>query len=193
MKIYKNLFINMVRAENLRTAWDEFKKGKRKKIDVQIFERDIENNLFKLHQDLIHKKYQHGKYTDFYIHDPKLRHIHKAEVRDRVVHHTLFQCLYSIFEPTFIPDSYSARLDKGTHKAVERLKVFTRKVQQSYGGCFILKCDIKKFFASIDHEILFNIIARRIKDSDVLWLIRLIIESFSIERERERRVRLLEI
>lgn len=171
----------MVSMESLLIAWDEFKKGKREKTDVQIFERHLEDNLFRLHRDLIHKRYKHSEYTGFYVRDPKVRHIHKAQVRDRIVHHAIFQCLGSIFEPTFIPDSYSARIEKGTHKAVNRLKTFVRKVNQTHGYCFVLKCDIKKFFFSLDHQILFNIISKRVKDSDALHLLKTILESFKSE------------
>lgn len=181
MKIFRNLFADMVSMESLLMAWDGFKKGKRNKIDVQIFEQRLEDNLFRLHRDLFHKQYQHGDYTAFYIRDPKIRRVHKAEVRDRIVHHMIFQTLNPIFEPTFIPDSYSARVKRGAHRGTKRLSVLARKVEQTNGKCFVLKCDIKKFFHTLDHEILFNIISKRIKDPDVLWLLRIIIESFSSE------------
>jgi retron-type reverse transcriptase len=181
MKVYKNLFSNMVSMESLLNAWDEFKKGKRNKLDVQEFEFQLEDNLFRLHRDLINKRYGHGQYKGFYIRDPKIRRIHKAQVRDRIVHHTISQHLNPIFEPTFIADSYSCRKNKGTHRGIKRLEVFARKVYQTYGHCFVLKCDIKKFFPTLNHRILLDIISRRIKDQDVLWLIKTIVESFYSE------------
>lgn len=181
MKIYRDLFAKIISVENLFGAWDDFRKGKRDKLDVQMFERNLEDNLFELRHDLVEKRYTHGAYTAFYVRDPKVRLIHKAEVRDRVVHHALYRCLNPIFEPTFVADSYSARLEKGTHKGIDRLKIFTRKVGQTHGQCFILKCDIKKFFASIDHKILLQLFNRRIKDPDVLWLVKRIVDSFSSE------------
>src|SRR3989338_11580161 len=179
MKIFRNLFADMVSMENLLTAWDEFKKGKREKLDVQIFEQYLEDNLFRLHRDLLSKQYRHGRYTGFYIRDPKVRKIHKAEVPDRVIHHLIFQSLNPIFEPTFIPDSYSARVNRGAHRVVERLLIFARKTYQTHGRCFILKCDIKKFFPTLDHKILLNIIGQRRKDPGALWLIHEIVASFS--------------
>ncbi len=164
--------------DNLLLAWDEFKKGKRNKSDVQQFELNLEDNLFELHQDLKSKKYKHCKYIGFYINDPKKRHIHKAEVKDRIVHHAIHRILYPIFNPTFIFDSYSSRKDKGTHKAVIKLNKMLRKVSQTYGNCFVLKCDIKKFFPTIDHEVLVKIISKKILDKNALWLIRKIIKSF---------------
>lgn len=181
MKIYKNLFKDMISMESLLDAWDEFKKEKRNKLDVQEFEFRLEDNLFQLHRDLRNKKYRHGEYKGFYIRDPKVRRIHKAEVRDRIVHHIIFRQLNPIFEPTFISDSFSCRKEKGTHKAVKRLEVFARKVYQTFGRCFVLKCDIKKFFPTLKHKILLNIIGQRIKDENALWLLKIVIESFVSE------------
>jgi len=144
-----------------------------------IFERNLEDNLFALSCELKNKTYHHSEYSLFFINDPKHRRIHKATVRDRVVHHAVYRILYPIFDPSLIFDSYSCRLDKGTHKAVKRLTDFTRKVSHNHTRpCFVLKCDIKKFFASVDHSILLEIIRRRIKDKDVIWLIGEIIASF---------------
>ena len=181
----------MVSLESVFSAWDAFKKDKRKKADVQMFEQRVEDNLFKLHADLASHSYVHAPYHAFFIRDPKVREIHKATVRDRIVHHVVYQKLNPIFEKTFIADSYSSRKLKGTHKGVVRMEIFTRKVSQAYGQCFVLKCDIKKFFASIDHDILFSILEKKVKDTDVLGLLRSIIQSFPSaaslrERERER-------
>ena len=169
----------MVSLENLLIAWDEFKIGKRNKKDVQIFEYNLEDNLFKMQQNLINKTYQHSPYSEFFIRDPKLRHIHKATVQDRIIHHLIHQTINPAFEPAFIFDSYSCRKEKGTHKAIKRLENFARKVFQTHKKCFVLKCDIKKFFENIEHKILFQIIRETIKDEDVLWLIREIINSFN--------------
>ena len=171
----------MISMESLLEAWDEFKKEKRKKLDVQEFEFRLEDNLFQLHRDLKNKKYRHGEYEGFFIRDPKIRKIHKAKVRDRIVHHIIFKHLNPIFEPTFISDSYSCRKGKGTHRGVKRLEVFARKVYQTFGNCFILKCDIKKFFPSLNHKILLDIIDKRIKDKDVLRLLKTVVDSFASE------------
>lgn len=181
MKVYKNIFEKTALLESLLDAWLEFKKGKTNKFDVQLFERNLEKNLFSLHRKLVSKKYNHNAYSAFYIRDPKVRQIHKAVVEDRIVHHLLFQILNPIFESTFIPASYSCRKEKGTHKAVNHLARSARKVFQSHGKCFILKCDIKKFFHTIDHELLLKIIGEKIKDTDAMWLIRNVVESFSSE------------
>lgn len=161
-------------------SWKEFKKGKSKKYDVKQFEQSSKNNILNLHKELKSKTYRHSKYDSFYIQDPKLRHIHKATVKDRVLHHAIFKILYPIFDKTFIFDSYSCRNNKGTHRAVNRLNQFARKVSRNNTrNCFILKCDIKKFFDSIDQDVLINLIQARVKNYNVIWLIEIVLKSFS--------------
>jgi len=162
-------------------SWKEFKKGKIKKADVKHFQKDLIKNLLNLYYELKSKTYEHLTYHSFYIQDPKLRYIHKATVKDRVLHHAIFRILYPLFDKTFIFDSYSCRISKGTHRAVNRLNQFTRKVSQNYREpCFILKCDIRKFFDSIDHTILIQLIKKKIKEENVIWLIDKIIESHCV-------------
>ncbi|MFH1111902.1 MAG: reverse transcriptase/maturase family protein [Patescibacteria group bacterium] len=179
MKIYKNLFNKIISLANLFSAWDKFKHDKQQKRDVQKFSWQLEQNIFQLHHDLKYHMYKHQPYTSFYINDPKQRHIHKASVRDRVLHHAVFSILNPLFEETFISHSFSCRIDKGTHAGVDALESIMRAVSKNYTvPCFALKCDVQKFFASVDHYILINIISKRIKDDNVMWLLKIIIESF---------------
>lgn len=169
----------MISLENLFLAWQEFKKGKIRKPDVQEFEYNLEDNIFELHEKLKTKAYQHSYYTSFYVYDPKLRKINKACVKDRVLHHAVFRVLYPIFDPIFIFDSYSCRIGKGTHRAVNRLQSFARKVSENNTrNCFISKCDIKKFFDSVSQDVLISLIESKIKDPAAIWLIGKIIKSF---------------
>lgn len=150
-----------------------------KKPDVQTFARRLEDNIFRLHEALSRKTYQHSGYEAFWVHDPKQRHIHKAPIVDRVVHHLLYTYLYELFDPTFICDSYACRKGKGTHKAVDRLEDLVRKVSKNYSRpCWVLHGDIEQFFASVDHEILFSLLKRRMDDPDILWLLWQVIDSF---------------
>jgi retron-type reverse transcriptase len=166
--------------ENLFLAWNEFKRGKRKKLDVQHFEFNLEDNLFRLHQELKSKIYTHSQYIAFNVSDPKLRRIHKATVRDRVLHHAIFRILYSVFDKSFIFDSYSCRINKGTHRGIKKFEEFSRKARKNNKRrIFALKCDIRKFFDSVDQEILLNLIKRKIQDQNVIWLVEKIIRSFS--------------
>ncbi|MFH1769682.1 MAG: reverse transcriptase domain-containing protein [Parcubacteria group bacterium] len=176
------LFDEVCSFDNLLSAWKEFRRGKRRKRDVREFEFSLEDNLFRLYCELRAKTYQHSKYTPFYITDPKLRHIHKACVRDRIVHQALFRVLYLIFDRDFIFDSYSCRIGKGTHRAVRRLKQFCNKISGNDSeNVFALKCDIKKYFDSINHCILLEIIKRRVKCPDTMKLIHAILSSFGEE------------
>ena len=195
MKIYTNLFNKIIHPIPLFKAWEEFKCGKGMKPDVIGFEKNLEANIFALYRDLKNKTYQHGNYYGFFVYDPKLRHIHKATVRDRILHHALFRVLDRIFEPTFIPSSFSCRIGKGTHKGVKKVAEMLREVSKNNTRpCFALKCDVRKFFDSIDHKILLEILAKRIIDTDTVWLLKEVISSYperirerERERERERR------
>ncbi len=180
MKIYKNIFDEIISTENLFLAWDKFKNGKKNKKDVRLFEWNLEENIFKLNRELKNKTYKHGAYHSFNISDPKPRNIHKAQVRDRILHHAVFRILNPIFEPGFISASFSCREGYGTHKGVQYLQNTLRKATQNGRvSCFALKCDIKKFFDTIDHDILLGILKKRIKDGDTIWLLKQIISSFS--------------
>ena len=190
MKTYDNLFAEVAQPEALFLAWEEFRKGKTMKPDVQLFERELEQHIFTLHRELVAEGYRHGPYQGFHIADPKPRHIHKACVRDRVVHHAVFTVLSRIFEPTFIGSSYSCRKGKGTHRGVAAVQRMIRRVSRNgTRPCYALKCDIKKFFDSVDHNILLGILQRRISDERFHRLLTAIVESYSSnlrERERER-------
>ena len=117
---------------------------------MQEFGRDLMRNVLALHRDLATDAYRHGGYHHFKIADPKPRDIHKASVRDRLVHHALYRQLYPFFDTTFITDSYSCRREKGTHRAMNRFREFAYQVSKNdTRTCWVLKCDIRKFFASI--------------------------------------------
>ena len=170
---------DIISVENLLSAWQEFIRGKRNKPDVQAFQLRLMDNILELHRDLKGGEYRHGPYHAFKINDPKPRDIHKASVRDRLVHHAIYRILYPFFDRTFIADSYSCREGKGTHRAFNRFRSFSYQVSKNHTrNCWVLKCDIKKFFASIDHHILFAILARYITDERMQTLLVEIVRSF---------------
>lgn len=137
-------------------------------------------NVLELHHELSTRTYRHGGYRHFKISDPKPRDIHKASVRDRLVHHALYRQLYPFFDRTFSADSYSCRIGKGMHKAMNRFRAFARKVSQNdTRTCWVLKCDIRKFFASIDQQILLSIVQRYVPDAHTVALISNIISGFN--------------
>lgn len=181
-KPFHNTYDSIISLENLLLSWQEFLKGKRKRKDVAQFSLCFMDNILKLHEDLVNKTYKHGLYYAFKINDPKPRNIHKATVRDRIIHHAIYRILYPYFDKKFIFDSYSCRNNKGTHKALNRFKNLAGKVSQNHiKTVWILKGDIRKFFANIDHQLLKNILRRHIIDKDILWLLGRVIGSFNTD------------
>lgn len=175
---------DIISIENLLEAWKEFVNGKKNRKDVQEFQRDLMTNIISLHSELKNKTYAHSPYEAFNISDPKPRNIHKATVRDRLLHHAIYRILYPYFDKKFIHDSYSCRNMKGVHKALEQFKLYSHKASKNHRKTvWVLKCDIKKFFASIDHEILIRILDREIEDKDIVCLLREIINSFHSTEE----------
>ena len=183
MKIQlRHSFEDIISTENFLEAWKEFIKGKRQRKDVREFGLNLIDNILELHSDLVNHIYKHGGYQAFNISDPKPRNIHKATVCDRLLHRAIYRVLYPFFDRIFIADSFSCRIEKGTHKAIERFRYFSNKASKNNTRtCWVLKCDIRKFFASIDHNILKKILAEHITDKSVLWLLARVIDSFHTE------------
>jgi len=183
MKIQlSHTFKDIIKLENLFSAWQEFIVGKKNKKDVLQFSRHLVDNIVSLHNDLASGRYCHGGYEDFYINDPKCRHIHKASVRNRLLHHAIYRLLYPFFDKTFIPDSFSCRKNKGVHKALNRFRtMFYQVSRNNRRTCWVLKCDIKKFFDSIDHRILLNVLQEYIPHKDIICLLENVVESYSSE------------
>ncbi len=182
--MFSHKYKDIISVENLLSTWERFLRGKRAKKDVIIFQSKLSDNILSLQKDLEQRSYVHGEYSAFNVSDPKPRNIHKATVRDRLLHHLIYKELYWYFDARFIHDSYSCRKDKGTHKALDRFGDFARSVSRNNTRtCYILKCDIRKFFASIDHEILYSILKRHIEDPEMHWLIGQVVSSFHTTRE----------
>ena len=171
MKRFSNLWHRIIDFENLLLAARKAQKGKRFRDNVLAFNYNLEKELVQLQAELESKSYSPGSYRTFHIQDPKPRLISAAPYRDRVVHHALCQIIIPIFEKSFIGDSYANRVGLGTHRALRRFTDFARSSR------YILQCDIKKYFPSIDHKILKQLIRRKIKCPDTLWLIEILIDS----------------
>lgn len=171
MKTYKHLYSQLCSFENLHAAYLAAKRGKSRKAPVASFMRRREAELFALQNELLSKTYLPGVYHSFYIHDPKKRLISAAPFRDRVVHHALCNIIEPIYERKFVQESYANRIGKGTHKALDRAQMFARRYP------YVLQCDVKQFFPSIDHAILYQILSCHLADENVLWLIERILHS----------------
>jgi len=169
MKRHKGLYPQVWSFQNLLRAAEAAQRGKRYRGDVADFHVNLEGELLRLQEELATKTYCPGPYRTFTITDPKERLISAAPYRDRVVHHALCQVIEPIFDPTFIYDSYACRPGKGQHAACDRFQSFCRQNR------YVLKCDLQKYFPSIDHEILLAAIERKIGCPDTLWLIERIV------------------
>ena len=198
MKTYRNLYAEIYSMGNITIAWRKASKGKNKRQDVMEFNKNVVKNLVDLHYELKNKTYQPRPLTSFPLRDPKTRKISKADFRDRVVHNILINIIGPILENSFIYDSCAGRIGKGTLFAIKRFEYFMKKVSNNcknnknrfndnnYVDGFCLKADIKHYFQNIDHEILINIIKKKINDEDVMWLIeRIVNANFSTQRERD--------
>jgi retron-type reverse transcriptase len=164
LKRHGHLWPRLIGFPNLLEAARKAARGKRGRPNVDAFHFDLEPELWRLHEELAAHAYQPGPYNTFTIPEPKPRLISAAPYRDRVVHHALVNVLEPIFEPSFSFDSYACRQGKGSHAAVRRCQQLARRFR--YGW----KADVRKFFPSIDHEVLKGLLARKVKDPDVLWL-----------------------
>lgn len=175
MKKIKNLYPQILAWENLLLAAELASKGKRNKKDVILFNKNLQNNLVQIQGELEDFKYVPGRYKEFYIYEKKKRKISAAPFRDRVVHHALCNVMMPYFEKSFIDTSFANRKGKGTHKAVYLAQKYMRKNQ------YYIKCDVRKFFPSIDHAYLKDLIKRKIGCSSTFWLINQIIDYSNVQ------------
>jgi retron-type reverse transcriptase len=175
MKRVDDIFSRIVTMENLHYAAYRVLRGKRGQIQAGNFFYDLEGSLLALKRDLIQGSYRTGEYRAFWISDPKPRLISAAPFRDRVVHHALIRVVEPIFERRFIYHSYACRLGKGNHRALKKFVEWGRKHH------YVLKLDIQKFFPSIDHAILKDILRRTIKDKETLSLFDTIINGSNLQ------------
>ena len=192
-----NLFEQIYNLSNLILAWRKARKGKSKKKYVLEFEKDTLGNLLKLQEELKNQTYKPKPLQTFILRDPKTRKISKSDFRDRIIHHAIVNILEPIFDKTFIYDSCANRKGKGNLFALKRFDKFKQKVaengklksflnnNQVKGYC--LKADIKHYFDEVNHDILLQIIKRKINDDKAIWLISQILNNSANSRtQRER-------
>lgn len=172
MKRYGYLFDRVVSFENLLKASKESFKGKKHKQKVARFYFDMEKEILKLQKELQTKTYEPRPLNTFQIREPKVRKIGAPEFRDRVVHHAVCRVIQPLLERSYIHHSYACREGKGTHRAIEHAQVLSKRFD------YFLKCDIRKYFESVDHRILKRLLERRFKDSELLWLLEKIIDAY---------------
>ncbi|MBW2599340.1 MAG: group II intron reverse transcriptase domain-containing protein [Deltaproteobacteria bacterium] len=176
-KTYGDLWPIVMSWNNLYAAYLEAARGKRYRPEVLKFAANLEENLINIQNHLYWKTWTPGRWREFIVHEPKIRHIQAPPFKDRVVHHALVRVIEPLFERKFIYDSYACRVGKGTHTAVLRTQEFLRRAKAEWDQTYVLKADISKYFPSIRHDPLLRIVKRTIRDKDILWLCETIIRN----------------
>lgn len=175
----RNIYPSVYAFDALHRAYLRARRGKRHTAEVLRFERDLEGELIQLQNELIWRTYRTGPYHTFYVHEPKRRLVAALPFRDRVVQHALIEQLEPIYEARYIHDSYACRRGKGAHAGADRLQYWMRVLQRNHGRIYALKADIRQYFASIDHDVLKRILARKIGCQATLDMCFEIIDSWS--------------
>ena len=178
MKRAGNLYRLIVEPDNLRLAFCKAVKGKHDRLEVIGFRENLEENLQKIrHQLLLHAP-DIGHYRFFRIHDPKPRSICAASFPERVLHHAIMNICEPILDSYAICDSYACRKNKGCHKALARARHFARN------NNWYLKLDIRKYFDSIDHDVVMRLLSRRFKDRELLLLFEKLLATYHVELDK---------
>lgn len=170
MKRIHSVFDPITELENLHRAAHRALRGKKDRVAVAHFYFHLETEILALQEELRLGTYVPRPYRMFEIREPKIRQICSSDIRDRVVHHAICNYLEPVFERRLIFDTYACRTGKGSHRALRRCQEFTQK------HAYYLKCDIQKYFESVDHGVLKDLLRRAIKDPALLRLLDLIID-----------------
>lgn len=175
MKRKGNLFHKITSKENLLASELKARRGKAYQYGVRIFDKNKEDNINQLHEMLVSKKYNTSEYTTFTVYEPKERLVYRLPYfPDRITHHAIMNVMEPLFTRWFTNDSYSSIKGKGIHNAAENLK---EALKDKDNTTYCLKLDIVKFYPNVNHEILKQLLRKKIKDQDLLWLLDEIIES----------------
>ena len=189
-KTIRNEYYKKLTYENLMKSHYKSRKGKGNKKDIILFNLKQEEYIMWLYEKLKNKTYKHSGYTSFYVTEPKKRKIEKSQYIDRIVHRWVVDnFLEKAFIKQFINTSYACIKDKGMHKAAKYVQECMQKAKRKWGEYYILKMDVSKYFDSIDKNILINILKRKIKDENLLWLIKEIL--YAQKREKGLEIRQL--
>lgn len=177
-KTLKHCYELITTAENLYSAYLRARAGKQDRHSVAEFTFNLEKELFDLRSELVRRQYIHGPYRQRTIYERKPRVISIARFRDRVVHHALMGVVEPRLDRSMIEDSYACRAGKGVHRAVDRYQHYAQRYP------YVLKLDIQKYFASVDHATMLRQLRRRISDPDVLDLFTQILTSYSAQTSK---------
>jgi RNA-directed DNA polymerase len=174
---YSDLYARIYDFENLYQAYRLARRGKRYRREAILFRRNLEENLINIQNQLVWQTYRTGRYHFFTLFEPKERQIAALPFFDRVVQHALVRVIEPIWRARFFRDSYACQRGKGTHAGADRAQHFLRVIQRNHGHVCVLKADIAKYFASIDHGILKSLFRKRIYCGKTLDLMDGIVDS----------------
>lgn len=175
MKRLSNIYDQICSIDNLNLADQKARKGKSWQYGIQVHDRDRGANIERLHLMLLSKTYHTSEYDVFKIHEPKEREIYRLPYYpDRITHHAVMNVLEPVFVSTFTADTYSCIKKRGIHAAAKAVR---KALLDEQGTTYCLKLDIRKFYPSVDHHILKQLLRRKFKDQDLLWLVDEIVDS----------------
>jgi RNA-directed DNA polymerase len=175
---FMNLYDRICSFENLLLAFHKARKGKTQKWYVKEFEKDTERNMLLLESELRNNNYKPQPMDIFIVRDPKTRKISAPVFRDRIVHHAINNILEPIFEKSFFYDSYASRKNKGMHVAIRRFDFFKRKATNNGKyAVYVLKADIRHYYDTVDHDVLVDILRKKISDEKIIALARMILKN----------------
>lgn len=179
MKKFNVTYEQIASYSNIYAAYLDARKGKSERNEIMRFSLELDAHLNDLYNDLQEERYKVSGYRIIYIYVPKKRLIMALQFRDRVLQWAVYRLLNPLYEKTYIKDSYACIKERGREKAASRLQYWLRQTERKPKQYYYLKLDISKFFYRVDHEVLLNILKRRIKDE-----IRL--RSATVKRMRSR-------
>jgi retron-type reverse transcriptase len=174
-KQIKNVYSTLCTYENLYKAYIQARKCKRYRNEILEFSFNLEENLLDINRELENNTYKVGSYREFYIYEPKQRLIMALPFKDRIVQWGIYQLLNPVFDKSYIYDSYGCRIGKGTLKAIQRLHYWLRLVGKKDKKFYYLKLDVSKYYYRVDHEILIDILKKRVKDNRMIEILKTII------------------
>jgi len=170
MKRIGYLFERVIAFDNLLHATQQAARGKKQQLRVAHFLFHQEKECLRLQDELKRGVWQPSGFRVFEIREPKPRRISAADFQDRVVHHALCNVLEPVFEKRLIFDTWACRCGKGSHQAVQRAQAYSKRY------CYFLKCDIRRYFDSVDHDVLKQILRQFLKDKPLLGVLDRIID-----------------
>ena len=172
MKRKGYLYQNIYDFNNIVQAYNEVCRNTKNKRKVEYFKEYKCIYISRIHEILKNRAYKVGKYNVFTIYEPKERRIVSQNMQDKVVNHLVARyILYPVLLPCLLDINVASRKNMGTEKCLYYYREYFRKSKIKYKKFYILKCDVSKFFASIDHDILKQKLRKKIKDTEALKII----------------------